>query len=112
MTDKKMDSFKIGDSRKPSVSSPKRAQAQSAQRGENEKFSLGFGRIESILEADDAAAVSDRLNQILQALEQFERQAKTPKDKAAAKRAIMAIERTADLLDYLFQTKASMQRST
>ena len=109
MADKKMESFKIGESRKPSVSSPKRAQAQAAQRTDTEKFSLGFGRIEQILEADDAATVSEELNKILEALEQFERQAKTPKDKAAVKKAIVAIERTADLLDHLFQTKAAMQ---
>ena len=32
----------------------------------------------------------------------------TNKDRAAAKKAVVAVERTADLLDFLFQTKAGM----
>ncbi|MBI3178886.1 MAG: hypothetical protein HYZ27_04455 [Deltaproteobacteria bacterium] len=111
MTDKKLESFKISESRKPSVSAPKRAQAAANQRAEAEKYSLGFGRIEGILETDDAATVSDNLNKLLQTLEDMERQARSAKDKAAAKKAIVAVERTADLLDYLFQTKAAMQSS-
>ncbi len=109
MTDKKLESFKIGESHKPAVSAPKRAQAAANPRAETEKYSLGFGRIEGILETDDAAQVSDSLNKLLQALEEMEQKAKAPKDKAAAKKAIVAVERTADLLDYLFQTKAAMQ---
>lgn len=108
MSDKKIESFKIGDTQKAGVSAPKKGGA-SAQQGEAEAFSLGFTRIEKILEDEDAVAVSDNLNKLLQSLEDFQRDAKTNKDKTAAKKAIIAVERAADLLDYLFQTKSSMQ---
>jgi hypothetical protein len=108
MTDKKLESFKIGDTQKAGVSRPGRA-AQTDDRAESEAHSLGFRRIETILEEDDTGAVSEGLNALLQKLEEFQSAATTNRDKAAAKKAIVAVERTADLLDYLFQTKASMQ---
>jgi len=106
MTNKKLESFKIGDTQRPTVG--KQAAAAGAVR-QGEDQSLGFARIERILENDDATAVGESLNSLLRALEEFETQAKTNKDKAAAKKAMIAVERGADLLDYLFQTKLSMQ---
>ncbi len=108
MSDKKLESFKIGDTQKAGVSAPKKG-AAAEQQEEGEAFSLGFARIEKILEEEDAVVVSDNLNNLLRVLEEFERGASTNRDKAAAKKAIIAVERTADLLDYLFQTKISMQ---
>ncbi|OGQ92187.1 MAG: hypothetical protein A2289_02555 [Deltaproteobacteria bacterium RIFOXYA12_FULL_58_15] len=111
MSKKKLESFKIGDTRKPGISQPKAGQETSRQAA-SEAASLGFRRIETILENDEVGTVSASLNQLLQSLESLERKAGTNKDKVAAKRAIVAVERTADLLDYLFQTKAQMAEST
>ena len=108
MSDKKMDSFRIGDTQRVSVAKPKRP-AKPDRAAESQKHSLGFNRIEKILENDEAANVAEKLGNLLQALEQYEQQATAQKDKAAAKKAIVAVERTADLLDFLFQTKSSMQ---
>ena len=111
MSDKKLESFKIGDTQKAGVNAPKKGGA-AEQQAESEVYSLGFTRIEKILEDEDAAAVSDNLNKLLISLEEFERGASTNKDKSAAKKAIVAVERAADLLDYLFQTKSSMQQDS
>lgn len=108
MSDKKLDSFKIGETQRPTVASPKKALKPDLA-VDSQRHSLGFMRIEKILEENDSAAVGDSLNKLLQSLEEFEAKATAQKDKAAAKRAVIAVERTVDLLDYLFQTKASMQ---
>jgi hypothetical protein len=106
--DKKLESFKIGDTQQPGVKKPAKGD-DAARQAESEAASLGFRRIETILEDDDAMAVSENLSKLLQNLEAFEKQAKSNKDKAAAKKAIIAVERAADLLDYLFQTKSAIQ---
>ena len=111
MTDKKLEAFKIGDTQRAGVSKATKATEPDNQ-SQSETHSLGFRRIETILESDDVAAVGDSLNGLLQKLEVFQGSATDNKDKAAAKKAIIAVERTADLLDYLFQTKTSMQSTT
>jgi len=108
MTDKKLESFKIADTRKPSVSNPKKGPEKQVD-NEDQIQSVGFARIEKILENNDAEALSEKLSELINSLEQFGGQATTNKGRAAAKKAIIAVERTADLLDYLFQTKAHMQ---
>ena len=108
MTEKKLKSFKIGDTQKPGVARPKKSQG-TQQNNDATSQSVGFARIEKILENDDAATISENLSKLIQSLEEFEKKATTNKDRAAAKKAIVSVERTADLLDYLFQTKASMQ---
>ncbi len=110
-TDEKLESFKIGDTRQPGVK--KAGKSDDAKRqAESEAASLGFRRIETILEDDDAVSVSENLNNLLQNLETFEKQAQNNRDRAAAKKAIVAVERVADLLDYLFQTKSSLQQGS
>ena len=110
MAGKKLESFKISETRKPGGAKPKKAK-EKKEAGPEGTQSVGFARIEKILENDAAATVTENLSKLLQSLEEFDRGAKTNKDKAAAKKAVIAVERTADLLDYLFQTKASMQTS-
>jgi uncharacterized Zn finger protein (UPF0148 family) len=111
MTSKKLETFKIGDTKKPGIAKPAKApSAESNQKAQSESHTLGFRRIETLLEQDEAVDVSEKINKLLQSLEEFAQKAKTNKDKAAAKKAIIAVERTADLLDYLFQTKAQMQQ--
>jgi hypothetical protein len=62
-----------------------------------------------LLESETPDGVSTQLTSILGSLEQFGADATTPKDKSASKKAIAAVERAADLMDYLFQTKVSME---
>lgn len=107
MVEKKLESFKIGEKQPLRVDTKKNADAEPEQ--VQQSYSVGFGRIESILDEEDPVSVSDRLNALLQKLEDFDRQSKTQKDKAAAKKAMVAAERTADLLDFLFHTKENMQ---
>ncbi len=109
MADKKLETFKIGDTQRPGVLKAKKGAEAPAPAPESK--SVGFARIEKILEHDDAATLSENLGKLINSIEEFESKATTNKDKAAAKKAIVAVERTADLLDYLFQTKASMQTS-
>ena len=108
--DKKgLESFKIGDKQGgPGISRPtasRRATEEPAEAG----FSLGFARIETMLEKEDPVAVGQGLSDILGALEAFQAQATSNKDKLAAKKAIVAVERTVDLMDYLFETKAALE---
>lgn len=111
MSKKKLESFKIGDSRKPRVSAPRKKSTEEAKKAAREKYTLGFSRVETILEQNSAAEVTADLSDLLHKLENFEAKAKTPKEKTAAKKAMVSVERTADLLDYLFQTKAQMQQA-
>lgn len=112
MTSKKLESFKIGDTKKPGIAKPvKAATTEASNAAKSEAQSLGFRRIETILEQDAAVNISENLNKLLSSLEELAQKAKTNKDKAAAQKAIIAVERTADLLDYLFQTKSAMQQS-
>jgi hypothetical protein len=108
--DKKLESFKIGDTQQAGVRKAGVAPGPTREE-QSEAASLGFRRIETILEENDAAAVTESLGNLLQNLEAFEKRAKNNREKAAVKKATIAVERTADLLDYLFQTKSAMQQS-
>lgn len=104
--DAKLDGFKIGDSHRPGMSAPAK---RAGQADESVSQSVGFGRIEELLEKEDPVEVGQSLNRLLKELEAFGESASTNRDKAAAKKATAAVERAVDLMDYLFQTKAEMQ---
>jgi len=108
VTKDKLDSFKIGDSHRPGLSKPAE-RGGSGQPGSEESFSMGFARIEGMLEKEDPVAVGESLNELLAALQQLSETGKNNKEKLAAKKAMIAVERTVDLIDYLFQTKAAME---
>ncbi len=105
MTDKKLESFKIAATRKPGVRSPKKAEPDPAAGGAR---SLGFKRIEGLLESEERAAVQAGLAKLKDGLAELARTAKAAKDKAAARKAIAAVERTASLMDFLYDTKDSL----
>ncbi len=108
MSDSKLEPFKIGDTRKPTVTNT----TQKATKEEApQAYSLGFKRIEGILETEELATVNANLDAIRQKLEELQKQGANNKEKAAAKKAIIALERTADLMEYLFQTKQALQAS-
>lgn len=112
MADKKLESFKIGDRQKAQV---KKTAAKGRSKGVEapppEAQTFGFARIEAILDNEPFDDITRNLAARREALKEFEQTAKGPKDKTAAKKAALAVDRTADLLAYLFRTKASMLES-
>ena len=112
MSEQKLESFKIGDKHKPRVASGATKEAKEAKEKSAEEpvetATLGFARIEGILDNEPAGAVAENLHRMLTVLTEREQEAKTAKDKAVFKRARAAVERTQELLAYLFQTKAAM----
>ena len=108
MEKKELGSFKIGDTRKATVNAPKKPTPPSRDE-RSQAASLGFRRIEKILEDEDPEILGQSLSKLLKDLEGFQKGAKAAKDRSAAKKAIAAVERTADLMDYLFQTRAALR---
>ncbi len=107
---KDIESFKIGDSHRDGMSKPvETGAARLADGPAAESFSLGFARIENMLEKEDPSEVGQGLTEILGALENLLQGAETNKEKLAIKRATAAVERAVDLMDYLFQTKSVME---
>src|SRR5690242_10502254 len=103
-----LQSFKIAETRKPTVQ--RRGQA-ATKPPEEEQRSLGFARIERILENETHGSINSKLTDILDGLTSFEESKSAQRDKVAAKKAMIAIERAADLMEYLFQTKAELEQS-
>ena len=108
MSDKELKSFKIGDSHKAGISSPVSSKTKEST-GTPESQSVGFARIEKILEDETPETIGQKLSTLIKDLETFGSEATTNKDKLASQKAIGAVEKVADLMDYLFQTKDSMQ---
>jgi hypothetical protein len=95
--DDKLGSFRIGDKRRPEV----RARGRGADKGPVEApSSAGFPAIEQHLEGGSIEALAK--------LEALSAESKSMKDRAAAKKALAAYERTADLFEYLFATKSQL----
>jgi hypothetical protein len=109
MSEKKtLKSFKIAETQKPKVKSaakPKKAEVEETP----ENGTLGFARIEALLDKESPAEVQRHLTVLFDSLTSLEADAKTQKAKAGIKRAKLAVERTTALLEYLFRTKADMQ---
>ena len=106
MADDKLASFKIGEKQKPKVkSSPGGKAAKQTQAN----HTLGFARIEEILDHEVPGSVGARLAEILDDLDAGLAASTTPKDKSAYRKSRGALERTVDLLDYLFRTKEALQ---
>ncbi len=108
MAKNELDSFKIAETRKPGVSSPKKGETAAPAA---EARSLGFKRIEGLLEREDRATVQASLSRLKESLTALERGAKGNQDRAAAKKAIAAVDRTAELMDFLYDTKDSLTRT-
>ena len=109
MTNKKLETFKVGDKHAPRVK-PSAATAQSgaAMGQEQPKETLGFTRIEEVLDAAEPGEVQRSLVGLTDALDAYMSDNRGQKERAQAKRAKMAVERTIDLLAYLFETKDAM----
>ncbi len=106
MADDKLKSFKIGDSQRPTAAPVTQKGDQPAS---EESVTLGFARIENMLEKEDPVAIGENLNTLLKNLEELQSTVTTNKEKLAAKKAIAAVERAVDLMDFLFQTKTQLE---
>lgn len=96
-------SFRIGDMRRPEVRGQRRAPAPAP-----EAASVGFPAVEAWLEQPSADAVIEAIKPRYEALEAMSTSG-AMREKGAAKKAMAAYERAADLFEYLFETKASLQ---
>tara|TARA_B100000959_G_C14779105_1_gene540776 strand:- start:309 stop:650 length:342 start_codon:yes stop_codon:yes gene_type:complete len=108
MADDELKSFKISDTQRPTVG---RASGGGDQGGDGsaEIQSLGFARIEKLLEDEDAVSLEEKLTHIMGNLDEFEANAASNKDKLAVKKSRMVVEKVADLMSFLFQTKDDLQ---
>jgi len=107
MSDKDLKSFKIGDSQRAGISSPVSSK-DGAEEPSPESQSVGFARIEKILEDETPETIGEKLQTLISSIETFGNDATTNKDKLAAEKAVGAVEKVVDLMDYLFQTKDSI----
>lgn len=103
--DDDLESFRISDVRRPQVRGGARPkETEPVQEDE----SVGFPNIESMLESSSIEEISEELRLSYTQLEALSA-APDMKNKAAAKKAMVAYERVADLFEYLFETKASLR---
>ena len=102
--DPKLQNFKIGDVRRPQVTSYKRTvEAESEPVAE----STGFAAIEDRLENGSPDGIAEELGGSYEKLEAMA-QGGAMKEKGAAQKALAAYERTADLFEHLFATRETL----
>ena len=100
-----LSTFRISDMRRASV----RASTKPGKpEPEAQEPSVGFPAVEARLESSSADGVAEELRGSYEQLEALTA-GKDIKTKAAAKKAMGAYERAADLFEYLFQTKDALQ---
>ncbi len=102
-----LQSFKIGDTRKATV------QKRGAQKVEEatDSRSLGFARIERILDNETQDTINAKLTNMLDAIAEYGDGAAAVKEKALVKKAVTAVERTAELMQYLYKTKEELEEA-
>ena len=105
MSDTKLKSFKISESHRAGISNPISSKVILPSHSQ----SVGFARIEKILESETPNSIEEKLNSLIPHLEVFQTEATSNKEKLAGTKAIAAVERVTDLVDYLFQTKEALQ---
>jgi hypothetical protein len=104
MADEKLQNFKVSDRHKPRVDKGGKKIADKEM-----AHTMGFARIEELLDKEPPGVVGQNLARLLDSLAAYEAEGTTPKHRAAAKKARAAVEKTIDLLDYLFRTKEALQ---
>ena len=102
--DPKLKNFKIGDVRRPQVKSYQRTvEADDEPAGD----STGFAAIEARLEGGSPDSIAEELSGSYEQLETIAAGG-AMREKGAAKKALAAYERTADLFEHLFATRESL----
>lgn len=104
MANKKLESFKAGQ-----VQGKKPLPRRETKTDEPQSYSVGFARIESLLDKEDPAAVGATLSAIHKNLADLEDAAKSNRDKLQAQKARAGVELAIDMVEYLFHTKASLE---
>ncbi len=105
-----MESFKIGDARRPQISgSAVKKGGKDREQAANK--SLGFERIEKLLEAEDTDAQIKALEDSMDALKKLMAEAVSSREKSAAEKALKAYENTMELVKFLLKTKEQMMAS-
>lgn len=99
--------FKIGDMRRASVR-PNKPVSKAAPAASEEEPSLGFPAVEAHLESGSVESVAEALRVSYEQLDDMSTGSDMRK-RGAAKKAMGAYERSADLFEYLFQTKDALQ---
>lgn len=99
-------SFKISDIKRPEVRSFTRPPADT-DKGVTPSVSAGFPAIEARLESSTIEGIAEELRPTYERLEGLAAQGDL-KSKAAAKKAMAAYERAADLFEYLYDTKTAL----
>ncbi|CAN0576880.1 unnamed protein product [Laminaria digitata] len=98
--------FKIGDMRRASVRPNKPVSKATPAASEEEP--LGFPAVEAHLESGSVESVAEALRASYEQLDDMSTGSDMRKS-GAAKKAMGAYERSADLFEYLFQTKDALQ---
>lgn len=103
MASDELKGFKISDQVRQRVDRPAAADKKGRPA---EQESVGFPRIEALVgsEKPDLSGLSERMAKLQELAA-----AGSMKEKAGAKKAAVAYERAADLLEHLLETKAAMQ---
>lgn len=105
--DEELKPFKISDMRRPEVrGGPGGAAAPSEDAGDG-SATTGFDRVEAQIDAGGLEDVVARFQPRYQALEAL-LESGDRKQKAAAKKAMIAYERVVDLFEFLYSVRASM----
>lgn len=99
-------SFKVSQAQKQKAA-PARPKVEQVE--ESPQKTLGFARIEKLLETETRQSIQDKMTDLRQTLSAFADQAGANKDKASAKQAIQAVDLCRDLVNYLFDTKAELE---
>jgi hypothetical protein len=105
MTEKKpedLGTFRIADVKRPEVRSFKKAKEEAAP-----AVSVGFPAVEARLEKGTIEQLAEELRPSYELLEELATGGDI-KVRGAAKKAMAAYERTADLFEYLYETKSAL----
>ena len=105
MSDSDLKTFKIADTHQPTVTASASKRASQAAK---ENPTIGFQRLEKLLETETAETVDTKMNALLTDLSNLESQAESQKEKASAKRARAGVSQAHEMLLCLYETKTQM----
>ena len=108
MSDKNLESFKAGAKHPLGVRKGGKPAAGAAATKTDEAPTLGFARIEKILDNELATDVQQSLGAVADALDNISNSPAAAKEKANARKAKVAVTRTVELLAFLFATKQQL----
>jgi hypothetical protein len=112
MSDPKLPSFKAKDLQKQAQQRAPSAQPSSKKQNNAEHQTLGFARIEAMLDDEDPKEVLEGLMKIVERLNSYEAACSKPKEKAAAQKARKGLERGIAIVEYLYDVKIKMIESS